>query len=276
MMGDGVTALCAVLFPGCEPFLADYLRSIREQTDQNFSIMLLNDGVKGADTKVIENLIGFGLEILSGAGSPANNRVKLINRCIDAGFKKIIFSDVDDVMAPNRAEVVNSLLERHDLVVNDLHLISENGEVIRPEVVSSRLGNQRAFEFEDLVEKNFCGMTNMSFCAPISGEIRVPRHAVAVDWLIASQLLLNGRQGLFTSSTTTGYRQHSGNVAGIGASHNLVKIDKVRKAHFEFLRARYPRDERVQIASARERQRASDLVGATVCLEDKNKLWWER
>ena len=33
-------------------------------------------------------------------------------------------------MASNRVEVVNSLLETHDLVVNDLHLIAENGEMI--------------------------------------------------------------------------------------------------------------------------------------------------
>ena len=261
--------------PGLRAFLADYLKSIREQTDRNFRVMLLNDGAKGGDTKVVENLMGHGAQVLSGAGSPANNRIKLINYCIGAGFKKIIFSDVDDIMASNRVEVVNSLLETHDLVVNDLHLIAENGEMIRPGVVSSRLGSQLAFEFEDLVEKNFCGMTNMSFCAPVSGEIRVPKHAVAVDWLIASQLLLNGRQGFFTVLLQQ-VRQHSSNVAGIGSSHDLVEIDRIRREHFEFLRARYPQNQRVQIASTRDRQRASDSVDAVARLEDQNKLWWER
>ena len=276
MKGDGVTALCAVLFPGCEPFLADYLTSIKEQTDQNFRLIILNDGAKVLDAELIKNLSRYGLQVLSGSSSPANSRVKLIDYCIRAKFKKIIFSDADDVMAPNRVEIVASLLDTHDLVVNDLHLIAENGELIRSDVVSSRLGKQRVFEFEDLVEKNFCGMTNMSFLAPMSGELIVPRHAVAVDWSIASQLLLNGRKGFFTSSTTTGYRQHSGNVVGIGHSHNFGKIDKVRKAHFEFLRATYPEEERVQIALARDSEEALDSVGSTLCRGHENKLWWER
>ena len=153
------TAFLTTVYPGSDCFIKEMLVSLAAQTCTAFDLVILNDGV--------ENLIEFVdayaplikvIEVHVDK-SPVKNREYGINYCIKSGYQKLIFGDSDDWFCDNRVECSINCLEKFDIVVNDLALVTETGEV-RHNYFSSRLDNYSLIEYNFIKNKNIFGLTN--------------------------------------------------------------------------------------------------------------------
>ena len=63
------TAIFSVSYLGVEPYISDFLQSLSKQTDKDFVLFLLNDGLSDIE-RFLEG-IDFSVEVLEKTGHPA-------------------------------------------------------------------------------------------------------------------------------------------------------------------------------------------------------------
>ena len=87
-------------------YAADFLRSLNNQTDRDFSLLLINDGVS---PQIIDHIISKynnDYEILGNPNhlSPVKLRVKLIEEAYLRKGNYLILGDIDDYFSDDRIE----------------------------------------------------------------------------------------------------------------------------------------------------------------------------
>src|SRR5690349_6133769 len=120
------------IYPNAMAYLSQLAKSIRDQTLNNFGLILFNDGVDAPEQYF--NDLNIPVKVVAASGSPLEIRFSSLEtlRTDEASF--FIFQDADDQMSQNRVEVVCQKLSKYDLVVNDLNLIDENGNLTEAHV----------------------------------------------------------------------------------------------------------------------------------------------
>lgn len=219
-------SLILYVYPGVEKYLDILINSINSQTIKEFEVIIFNDNLKNVNhlfrTLQVQSVV---VNIQGSINEIRFNSLKYIEKL---GSEFIIFQDADDFMSENRIEENLKALEDYDLVVNDLSLVDENSLILENSIWTKRLAN--SFEFGDffLRDKNIVGMGNTSIRKSLLIDTRLSYSAlpIAFDWFLFYQIFtLNNLKAIFITSTTTYYRQHQGNIAGI------KKIDFIRLRH---------------------------------------------
>ncbi|BCB96336.1 hypothetical protein JZK55_12580 [Dissulfurispira thermophila] len=226
-------AFLTTIFPQNKDYLHTFIESLKQQTYKNFDIIVVNDNYE--DFEEIKRLYDSDLNIieLKYSDTIAKNREYGINYCISNGYDIIIFGDSDDYFANNRVEKSIELLERYDIVVNDLSLFNDNG-VYEENYISYRLNNLSLLDYSFIRNKNIFGFTNTALRLIDVKSVNIPEDLIAIDWYLFSILLLEGKSVIFTNDTVTYYRQHPQNTAGLGQINvqTYMKCIDVKKRHF--------------------------------------------
>ena len=229
-----------VIYPGLENFLDAYFASIKQQSLRNFEILLANDGFEEIQHYLRKHSLEERTRVLKINGSPASIRRKLTIYAQNTGADYFIFTDCDDVLDENRVEESRSLLEKHDIVVNDLCVTDEELKIKFPHYLSNRIDNGKRFEMLDLIDLNFMGLTNTS-CSrkvlQISSFIS-NYDVIAFDWLYWSLALSLNYSAVFTCRTSTKYRNYNKNIAGLPQNVNQDSIEfglRVKRLHYKAL-----------------------------------------
>ena len=147
------TCLVSFLYPGYKNYLKNLIFDIEKQTSQNFDLIFSCDKVK---PKILLNkkitLIYFKNSNIS------EIRRKTIKKIISMGYKKIIFTDVDDRFDKRKMEVYNHLLSKYPVVFNEINIIKKRKKIIsyfQKFLKANALINSRS-----ILKNNFLGFTN--------------------------------------------------------------------------------------------------------------------
>lgn len=263
------TAFLTTIFPMNKQYLYDFFDSLKEQTNKNFDVIIVNDGYK--DFEQIQSEYNQVLNIveLKYSHTPAKNREYGINYCMQNGYDILIFGDSDDYFEKNRVEKSLEFLKEYDIVVNDLSLVDENG-VYKTKYLSHRLNNLEEVKFEFIFKKNIFGLSNTAIKLKSISKITIPEDLVAVDWYIFSILLMENKRAVFTNETVSYYRQYQENIVGLKKPDetSFKKGLEVKVKHYKALNNKI--DE-----SSLELKRLSKIKFSEKIKSIDNPLWWE-
>ena len=230
------TVFLTTIFPASQIYLDDFFNSLQKQSNKNFDVIIMNDGVKDFNSYILRfpdlNIIEKKV-----SGSFAKIREIGINTVKEYGYQNIIFGDSDDYFSENRVEESISALKFNHLVVNDLTIVSgENKEI---DFLKNNLKNTN-FRRDTILNGNVFGFSNISLRAEIINiEISFNDKLLAADWYFVTSLLLQKEYKIkFLGNVQTYYRQHSNNVIGISLYLTSDKLElgiRVKIIHYQNL-----------------------------------------
>ena len=97
------TAVFSVVYPGVEIYFPEFLSTLSKQTDRNFTVFLINDGLPNIEDFLKRT--DLDVKVKEAQESPAALRKMGIRWAQEEGAKNIIFADSDDYFAKNRVEI---------------------------------------------------------------------------------------------------------------------------------------------------------------------------
>ena len=165
------TAFLGVIFPENIQFFLAFLRSLHNQTIDDFDLVILNDGVVDLSKKIAKSTTVPIIEKRV-SGTPAAIRKFGIDFLVDRGYENVIFGDTDDCFEANRVEELSLLLELHPFIVNELTIIDRKGHILFEDYLSKRIDDGTVVDLSMIREKNFCGLSNTAIKLDLIKDIR--------------------------------------------------------------------------------------------------------
>lgn len=226
-------AVVTVAHPIAAPYLGDMAASLREQTDRDFVVIIVDDGCGQA----LNAFSDLKTRVLAAGSSPADNRRIAIAAAIDAGFTELVLADADDTFSVDRVARCRVALAEHALVFNDLLLHGAP-------VFGQRLMGASAIESGDIVDGNCLGLSNTAARAEaLSGPARtIGASDSVVDWALFTRTLLAGHRAVFLPDVYTHYRRHSASVGTLGEhdGSSVLRALAVKAGHYRALASEGP------------------------------------
>ncbi len=227
--------LYTTIYPGVEPYLRDWYRSVMEQTDQNYRLWI------GLDTLEIGTVIkamggnpqAVWIEAARGE-TPAQIRQKAFNQIVES-CDGVVLVDSDDVLHGSRIAAARAVLQESDLAGCALRLVDQQGR-----------GLDLAFDLppktkpEDVLPRNnIFGLSNTAFRADLLGQcLPIPAGVALVDWFLATRAWLFGAKLSFDRVVRMDYRQHGANIARVRTPFSLQQIiqdTRLVRQHFQIV-----------------------------------------
>lgn len=229
------TAFLTTIFPNSLGFLNEFLNSLSNQTDLNFDLLVVNDGVENFESYFEKFTKLNTIEIVS-CKSPVENRIEGLNYVINAGYENLIFGDSDDYFENNRVELSKKELNKFDIFVNDLSIVTGN-EFVK-NVFESKINKSINFE-KTILLSNIFGLSNTAMKTNCLSKLNleIPSHIIAFDWFLYSLLIVLEKKSVhFSSKTSTYYRQHENNTIGLNFNldpESFIKEIEIKKTHLK-------------------------------------------
>ncbi len=231
--------LATVLYEKALPFLDDLINSINKQSSKNFEVLYVLDSIEKPD--LLKNT-SVDFQVIQTSGTITQTREFLLTKSQELGFENIILVDADDILAANRIEVVANSLENYDIVLSDLWIFNSLSEInLNTSEFSKGLNLNKEIAFEDIISKNYFGLTNTAFKLSILGREHrdIPSNIIAYDWALFSKLLLKKPvKAIFNNQTWTFYRSHESNIAlkKKETSESILKALSIKLSHYELMK----------------------------------------
>jgi hypothetical protein len=215
-----------------QQWLDTTLESIRHQTDQNWTILIVDGNSPSEEAKdylrKLEKDFGGKLEVIfmPHSDGPGHARNTAIKKAYESRYPFIVFLDADDIAHPRRVEIARKMFLEHPaagVVYSTFKVIDEDGNPVPREKLS-----QSIVEILESHEQNppqgketwikiatETGYTNLTSATSVRTEIAhtypFPPEKVSEDyytWLVYSA---SGTEFLYTPLTPTKYRipQHT-------------------------------------------------------------------
>ncbi len=255
-----VTVLLAVY--GGEKYLAEQIESILNQTEQDFKIIIRDDGSRDNSPAIIKEYhekYPEKISVMEGSptGSAAANFAQMLCECDD---DYIMFCDQDDVWLPFKIEKTLAAMRKAEgdnkntpvLVHGDLSVVDEKLNITAPSFFEFQRLYQNKVSFPHLLVQNYVtGCTVMINRALKQKCGSVPAGCAMHDWWLALLAQLFGKIVCINEPLLL-YRQHGDNQVGAKASYGwalikrkLATISEVKKNYqatytqAELLKERY-------------------------------------
>lgn len=266
-------AVGSVIYAGALEYLTDFLQSLEEQSDQDFSIMLLNDNVPLVQLQSVISKQCKDLEkkihIVDKYGQNRKIhelRVDMLKAAYEEEIELLIMLDIDDMASVNRVACTREQFDsRYTFFYNELLDFSK--KPVMPELPQY---TQKAM---DIAESNYLGMSNgaiflrnltMDFIESLyQGESSV------FDWYMYTRLLLNGAIGKKIEGAYTYYRIYDGNLAGrsVASPQMIEKELQVKRRHYYLLSGFC--DTYKELYKSYQDTERNEIVP-----EEENGYWW--
>lgn len=230
-------ALYTTVYPGVEPYLRDWYRSVQEQTDRDFRIWIGLDSISPDAVKEILGADPQAVFVTAGPGdSPAQVRQRGLAQIVDA-HEAVVVVDSDDILYPSRVARARAALETSDVAVCAIRLVDRNGSDLGVTFAVSPPGGPDRL----LPRYNIFGFSNSSFrSAMLQRCLPIPQDVVTVDWYLATLAWLRDARLHADSAIGMGYRQHPANTARVLPPFDGLQVtrdtERVRR-HYARVRA---------------------------------------
>ncbi len=235
------TAFGSVIYPGALSYLKDFFKSLKNQQNQNFDIILINDGISSSVLlKEFNEYFEFFQQRLKmtetgmRGGEPYQLRIELLHQVKGLAYDLFILGDCDDIFPVHRVgNIIKQYDKRYTFFYNEL-LDFSNRHVMPelPEITE---------KIEQIMEFNYLGLTNtalnMNNIKTEFIESLGQGQTNIFDWYLFSRILLNGGTGKRVKDTFTYYRIYDDNIAGMsnGSKEDLEKERAVKIKHYQML-----------------------------------------
>ena len=277
------TAVFSVVYPGVEPYFSEFLSTLSKQTDRNFTLFLINDG--------LPNIEGFlkradlDVKVKDAGGSPATLRKMGIKWVMESGAKVIIFADADDYFAENRVKVSRDILVKYDLVFTEL-VLTGKGITDSTPMLETRFSDGEIVSCKHIRTANCMGLSNTALRVNSIPSYfdQIPENIITFDWALFALYLHAGASGVFTKKTVTYYRQHGNNLASPHSftEKQILRGVQVKRDHYQMLSRFY--EEYVHMADLfgklLARLQFDEILRRKYCRAVRKHapaipLWWE-
>lgn len=230
------TAVFSVVYPSMEAYFPEFLSTLSKQTDRNFTLFLINDGLSNIDCFLEK--YGLRVEVKDAEGQPAILRKLGIKWVMDSDAKVIIFADADDYFAENRVKVSRDILVKYDLVFNEL-VLTGKGITDSTPMLETRFSDGEIVSCKRIRTANCMGLSNTALRVNsiLSYFDRIPENIMAFDWALFALSLHAGARGVFSKKTVTYYRQHGDNFASPYSftEEQILRGVQVKRGHYQML-----------------------------------------
>lgn len=272
------TVILTFTYPLIEPYFEDFLKSCETQTNKEFDIIIVNDGLTSLQS-MIDCHPSLNVFIKDYKGTISENRIYGLNLAKQKEYKYVILADSDDSFSANRVQKTKDLLSKYEIVANEFDLVNINGEELVTNYISHRLKNGIIIGFEFIKEKNVIGFSNSAFRAGLIPEkLSIPQDVAVVDWFFYTLLLHAGHKAVFSNEMITYYRQYSDNMIGINNEtlDNYKKKLALKAMHYRYLSSSFTEFEELAKKYSKEKK-LTDIQVSTLLQNNKiiYPLWWE-
>ena len=234
-MRDDRLALYTTVYPGVEPHLAEWYRSVEAQTDAGFDLWVGADMLSESDVAAAIGREPRAQWIAAGQhATPARIRTTALAQLVER-YPAVVLVDSDDVLHPTRVSAARAMLERADLAACALDVMDGAGRdlgiVFEPpaDVAPGDL----------LPRWNVFGLSNTAYRSATLGRcLPVPDDCVLIDWLLATRAWSNGATIEFDTTPRMRYRQYHANLAPVLPPFDERQIATATArvlAHYEYL-----------------------------------------
>jgi hypothetical protein len=235
-------ALCTTIYPGVEPFLADWHASVLRQTDREFELWIASDGLNVDDAARAMGGTPEAVWVHAEDGdTPSMIRQRVLSQITEL-FEAVVLVDSDDLLHPGRVASARAGLKQSDLVACALRLVDQHGTDLG---LNMALPPQTAPDAV-LPRHNIFGFSNTAWrsdalrrCLPIPAEVAI------VDWYVTTRAWLIGATLAFDPVVGMDYRQHGSNMVRSCAPFDQAQIvrdtERVRR-HFRLVSDTLPQD----------------------------------
>ena len=233
-----VIAILTTVYPAVVPFFKDFLQGIESQTDSDFILCIVNDGVDGLNKKLFGH--NFDVCILEASGTPAALRREGIDWVDREGLEWIVFADSDDICSSDRVARTRSLKEGVDGLFNDLTFF-KGSPTTGQSLLSGRFNDGDYARSSDLINGNFLGLTNTVARTNLlkCSASQIPEDVIAFDWALFTRMVLEGAVIRYVDGSPTFYRQHSGNITGLKniSDAHVFEGACIKARHYELFKS---------------------------------------
>jgi glycosyltransferase involved in cell wall biosynthesis len=230
------TVVFSVLHPSVFPYLQDFLYSLAVQTDKEFSVFLLNDGVPNVEEAL--SRFDLNVQLRNISGTPSSIRKAGIEWVLQQDADTIIFADSDDYFMENRIAVSKKFLSDYDIVFNELLIVGEGLQQPLP-ILGGRYQDREVITKDSINRLNCMGLSNVAMQTACISRMfaQIPNDIIAFDWAFFFLCLHEGIKPIFTKQTATYYRQHSNNIASLRAltDDQILRGVCVKRDHYQFV-----------------------------------------
>jgi hypothetical protein len=225
-------ALFTVIYPGVEPFLGDWHRSVIEQTDRQFDLWIASDMLPEEDASEAMGRPAAQWVHAKPAETPAQLRNRVLAEIVET-VDAVILVDSDDILLPRRVEAARHALADSDLNGCALHLVDARGRDLGATFASIDSAEAQRI----LPRWNAFGFSNSAYRSGLLKQcLPVPDRARLIDWFVATQAWLLGAKLSFDPTPRMYYRRHEANTApalGPFASDRIIRDTRLVLEHFE-------------------------------------------
>lgn len=218
------TLYSTVIYPcdNFDRFIKDYLASVFNQTGQDFDLLLVLDNVEsGKVEKYLNeyNKIDKKLFIRNFKKdyTPIELRKKQIEIAYELKFDTLILSDFDENVALNRVEEIVKNINGYAFAFNDFYVVDQDlKKISETSFFQTRKIPKEVTSYKDILEFNFIGLGSIALNLKEFNysNLEFPKEIKALDWYIATKVLLNGGKGISLHNTYANYRQHESSFVG--------------------------------------------------------------
>lgn len=237
-----------VIYP-CDDFdrfIKDYLESVFNQTNQNFDLLLVLDNV---EIQKVEKYIDKYNQIdknvfirnFKEEFTPIKLRKKQIDLAYEMNFDTLILSDFDENVALNRVEEIIKNINGYAFAFNDFYVVDHDlKKISETSFFKTREIPKEVTSYKDILEFNFIGLGSvaLNLKAFDYNNLEFPKEIKALDWYVATKVLLSGSKGIALYNTYANYRQHESSFVGFNFKLNSEKLEQgiaVKLAHYSNL-----------------------------------------
>ncbi|HAD34303.1 MAG TPA: hypothetical protein DCF44_07370, partial [Chitinophagaceae bacterium] len=216
---QSANAFFTVVHPGNMPFFTGFFGSLSKQSNQDFDLLLFNDGVPNHElADQIQRHSELNSLVIDVKGSIASIRKQGLE-CLKQfpEYQNIIFGDSDDFFSDNLIDSSIAGLKNYDILFRDLNIVDEQGKLLIPHFWGGRLNHGFEPDIDFLLDQNVMGLGNVAMRSSCLQAYAIDEDHPVVDWsLFCSMLLEQAHLHIyFDSEVQTYYRQHTNNIDGL-------------------------------------------------------------
>lgn len=236
------TAFATVIYQQAKPFLDDFLRSIDNQTDNDFELILINDNYSNPEIEDIVNrlkgltinyqIVDFKERKLSIAGT----RIEMLKYIKKMGYDLLVLGDADDTFSPNRVEQCKYAYNNNKqaaffynkLITDKGYDIFDNIPLITKDI-------------DNISQQNYLGLSTsairMSLIKDDFLDSLYEGESPVFDWYLFSRIIMDVGEGILVRYASTIYRIYDNNM--VGTSRDITREYDVKMIHYTNLAKRY-------------------------------------